>query len=302
MARIAPITANVASVQPYAFRQPARLPGADLETVTLSGSTHIELADGRVSLDQLVDMAADGADWPLVDGRGNGSATSSSPRSTNGTATSCPTASPVRSISGSTCSKRRMPPRDAHGRLRITLDDEDLSPTIRPRLISLRITKKRGGNGVAIGLVDKGRFKVDEVEHSGPPDSVSIRASAADFASGLTTRRGQSRHDTTLGAILQTVAGRHKPQSAALPPLAWIAAEAASKERESDIALLRRLGREHDAVPTIKAGRLIFAPIGAGITAMGKALPGVTVRRRDGDRRSYRVAKREARSRRQGCG
>ncbi|WP_294257183.1 phage tail protein [uncultured Sphingomonas sp.] len=45
--------------------------GADLETVTLSGRTHIELADGRVSLDQLIDMAAEGKDWPLVDGRGN---------------------------------------------------------------------------------------------------------------------------------------------------------------------------------------------------------------------------------------
>ena len=45
--------------------------GADLETVNLSGSTHIELADGRVSLDQLIDMAAEGEDWPLVDGRGN---------------------------------------------------------------------------------------------------------------------------------------------------------------------------------------------------------------------------------------
>ncbi|GAA0741463.1 oxidoreductase [Sphingomonas sp. ABOLD] len=45
--------------------------GADLETVTLSGSTHVELADGRVSLDQLIDMAAEGEEWPLVDGRGN---------------------------------------------------------------------------------------------------------------------------------------------------------------------------------------------------------------------------------------
>ncbi|WP_084253534.1 phage tail protein [Sphingomonas pituitosa] len=45
--------------------------GADLETITLSGSTHIELADGRASLDQLIDMAAEGGDWPLVDGLGN---------------------------------------------------------------------------------------------------------------------------------------------------------------------------------------------------------------------------------------
>ena len=45
--------------------------GAALETVTLSGSAHIELADGRVSLDKLIEMAAEGEDWPLVDGLGN---------------------------------------------------------------------------------------------------------------------------------------------------------------------------------------------------------------------------------------
>lgn len=69
---------------------------------------------------------------------------------------------------------------------------------------------------------------------------------------------------------------------------------ALSQERESDIAFLRRLGREHDAVATIKAGCLIFAPIGAGITATGKPLPAITTRRRNGDRHSYRVEKREA--------
>lgn len=45
---------------------------------------------------------------------------------------------------------------------------------------------------------------------------------------------------------------------------------------------------------SIKAGCLVFAPIGAGITATGKPLPRVTIRRRDGDRHSYRVEKRES--------
>lgn len=211
---------------------------------------------------------------------------------------------------------------------RITLDGKDLSPKIRPRLISLRISEKRGGDadqldlvlddsdgklalppegavltveigwkagaGVTTGLVDKGRFKVDEVEHSGPPDTVIIRASAADFASSLTTRREQSWHATTIGAVVQAVAGRNKLEARCAPALASIAVKALSQERESDIAFLRRLGREHDAVATIKAGCLIFAPIGAGITATGKPLPSITIRRRDGDRHSYRVEKREA--------
>lgn len=211
---------------------------------------------------------------------------------------------------------------------RLTLGGKDLSPKIRPRLISLRLTEKRGGDadqldlvlddsdgrvalppegaelslalgwksgdGVPIGLVDKGRFTVDAVAHTGPPDTVTISASAADFASALTTRREQSWHATTLGAVIKTIAARHKLQARCAPALASIGLGALAQQRESDIAFLRRLGREHDAVASIKSGCLIFAPIGAGITATGKPLPSVTIRRRDGDRHSYRVEKREA--------
>lgn len=45
--------------------------GPGLETITLSGSAHIDLADGEVSLDKLIEMSAEGESWPLVDGRGN---------------------------------------------------------------------------------------------------------------------------------------------------------------------------------------------------------------------------------------
>jgi phage protein D len=37
------------------------------------------------------------------------------------------------------------------------------------------------GDDVTIGLVDKGAFRVDEVEESGPPDKIQIRARSADF-------------------------------------------------------------------------------------------------------------------------
>ena len=39
--------------------------------------------------------------------------------------------------------------------------------------------------------------------------------------------------------------------------------DAQPQSRESDLAFLRRPGREHDAVATVKAGRLILSPIGA---------------------------------------
>lgn len=43
-------------------------PGED--SITLTGSAHIELSDGPASLDQLRDMGASGEVWPLVDGSG----------------------------------------------------------------------------------------------------------------------------------------------------------------------------------------------------------------------------------------
>jgi len=146
---------------------------------------------------------------------------------------------------------------------------------------------------VTVGLVDKGKFTVDEVEHSGPPDQITIRARAADFTSAIATRREKSWHDTTLGAIVREIAGRNRLTPRCAPALASIAVKAMAQTRESDIALLRRLGREHDAVATVKAGALILAPTGNATTTTGAPIPAITIRRGDGDRHSFRIRKRE---------
>lgn len=216
--------------------------------------------------------------------------------------------------------------------LRGTLFDEalqllDITDRVRPRLVSLSLSEKRGeeadqldivlddtdgrldlpptgatlqlqigwkqGSGVIVGLVDKGRFIVDEVSHSGPPDQVTIRARAADFASDIKTRRETAYHGTTLGAIVDEIAGRHRLKARCAATLASIAVQSKVQSRESDIAFLRRLGREHGAVAKIAAGTLIFAPIGAGKTASGKDLPTVTIRRRDGDSHQFTRQKRD---------
>lgn len=222
---------------------------------------------------------------------------------------------------------------------RVTLGDTDLTPKLkgsvrgadgglpRPRLISLTITERRGGEAdqldlvlddsdgamalpptgavlhvsigwaqgsdVTPGLVDKGSFTVDEVQHSGPPDAVTIRARSADFTGNLKVRREQGWHGTTLGAIVAEIAGRQHLTPRCAPALASIAVDAKAQSRESDMAFLRRLGREHDAVATIKRGALILSPIGSTSTATGKALPAITIHRRDGDTHTYRVEKRD---------
>lgn len=57
-------TPRVGARDAYQFTGPAE------ETIQLSGSVFLEIADGEASIDELRAMAASGDAWPLVDGRG----------------------------------------------------------------------------------------------------------------------------------------------------------------------------------------------------------------------------------------
>lgn len=204
---------------------------------------------------------------------------------------------------------------------RLTLAGQDLSSRVRPRLIGLTLTEKREADsdsldltlsdadgllaippagalltlalGFAGALVDKGSFKVDEVEHSGAPDVLTIRARAVDFTSAARNRALKTYRDTTLGAIVQQLAGRAGLQARIAPALASIAIDVIEQGRLSDTAFLRRLGRRHDAVATVKAGNLLFNPIGAGTTAGGTPLPTATIQRSAGDSHSFKRIERD---------
>lgn len=210
---------------------------------------------------------------------------------------------------------------------RVTLGDTDLTDKLRPRLVSLTLSEKRGdeadqldivlddsdgglaippegatlrlalgwkqGRDVTPGLIEKGSFKVDDVSHSGPPDQVRIRARAADFTSDIRNRREQAWQNTTLGAVLTEVAGRNGLEPCIAANLASITLPTISQSRQSDIAFLRRLGRENDAVATIKDGKLIFARKGAGTTASGILLPTLAIRRNAGDGHNWQRQKRD---------
>ena len=211
---------------------------------------------------------------------------------------------------------------------RLTIDGEDFTPKVRPRLLSLSLTEKRGGEadqldlelddsdgrlalprkgaaitlqlgwargtGVPVGLVDKGRFVVDEVEWSGEPDRVRVTARSADLTNAFRVRRESSYRDTTLGAVAREVAGRQGLEAKVAPDLDGVAVPVLAQHHQSDMALLRRLGREHDAVATVKAGTLILSPIGKGASPSGKPLAAVKIRRSDTSGPRYREVDRSA--------
>lgn len=183
---------------------------------------------------------------------------------------------------------------DEADQLNITLDDSDgaLAIPAEGAVLSVSIGWQSGPDVVA-GLVAKGAFKVDDVTHSGPPDQIRITARAADFTSDIRNRRETSWKETTLGAVLADVARRNALTLKAAADLAAIALPSVTQSRESDIAFLRRLGRENDAVATIKAATLIFARKGTGKTASGAPLPALAITRRDGDGHSWSRQKRD---------
>ncbi len=205
---------------------------------------------------------------------------------------------------------------------RVTLNGKDLSPLIAPDLISLTLSEcrsdeadtveitiddskgkydipKRGDSiKVSLGwmgdrLVDKGSFTVDEVEHAGAPDVITIHGRSASMSSDMHERREKSWHGASLGAMVRTIAARYSMTPVVSAKLGAIVIAHIDQTHESDMSFLTRLAKRYDAVMNVKDNRLVFMPVGEGVTASGKALPVIALTRQDGDRHRYHVSERE---------
>jgi phage protein D len=206
---------------------------------------------------------------------------------------------------------------------RLTVDGNDIAQLISPRLMSLELTDNRGieadqlsitlsdhdgllaipPKGAVLrlwlgwsdtGLVDKGTYTVDETEHSGAPDVLSIRARSADLRKGLKTKRERSWSNTTLGKVLIAIAGSNGLTATIAEALGNLPILQLDQANESDANLISRLGEEFDAVATVKAGCLLCMPAGGGKTVSGMALPHITLTRVDGDQHRYLQADRDS--------
>ena len=173
----------------------------------------------------------------------------------------------------------------------LELEFEDTAGRIAMPRKGVRIEVSLGFD--ASGMCLQGSYVVDEVEHRGAPDTITVRARSARVAGPLAVRKERSWSDTTVGHIVSVIAGEH-----GLTPRVsgTLANQPVSQldQTESDMALLRRLGKHFDAVATVKNGYLVFAPIGHGKTAGGSDLPILTLQRRNGDRHHFQEIDRSA--------
>jgi phage protein D len=206
---------------------------------------------------------------------------------------------------------------------RLTINSKDITEDIAPRLISLSLTDNRGfaadqldielddadglmqlpPRGAVLSLflgwkgemlIGKGDFTVDEVEHRGAPDALTIRARSADFRGSLNSRRDLSYHATTLGEVVKQVAERNKLTPMVAEGFADVAISHIDQTQEPDGKFITRLAELNGAVVSIKAGRLLFIKPGSGVTASGKRIPQMTISRGDGDGHTFSIADRDA--------
>lgn len=121
--------------------------------------------------------------------------------------------------------------------LDLELDDADVL-VIMPRRGAV-ISMALGWKGEP--LFSKGNFTVDEIEHSGSPDRLTIRARSADFRETLNVRREKSWHQTTVGEVVKEIATRHSLKAAIGKDVAAQVLDHLDQTNESDASFLMKL-------------------------------------------------------------
>jgi len=183
---------------------------------------------------------------------------------------------------------------DGADTLSFTLANHDgrLAPIKRGVYATLALGWKQGAE-VSSGLISKGRFLVDEVVKEGDPAVVRVRARSADLTGAYRKRRDAGWKRTTLGRVISDVAKANGLEARVHADLARIPVASIEQAAKSDMAFVRDLGKRHDAVATVKDGKLLFLPIGKGESATGKPLPALKLIRRQVSRWSATEADRE---------
>ncbi|MBX8475417.1 late control protein [Pseudomonas cichorii] len=203
---------------------------------------------------------------------------------------------------------------------RIVADGKDITALINDRLLSLRTTDKPGlesdefelriddrdgavslprrGAGIEVhlgyagqALTKLGSYTVDDIDVSGPPDTLVIRGKASDMrGSGKTTRSG-SWEDVPLQQIVSDVAARNGwepvcPVQTKVPRVDQL--------NESDFNFITRLAKQYDCTAKVADGKLLVMQRQAGQNASGKALGVVTINRSDVSRWQFRLGDKSA--------
>ncbi|WP_295485027.1 contractile injection system protein, VgrG/Pvc8 family [uncultured Pseudomonas sp.] len=203
---------------------------------------------------------------------------------------------------------------------RIVADGRDITALINDRLLLLRtkdkpgmesdefelhiddreqaVTLPRRGAKIEIflgyeggPLARLGSYAVDELELTGPPDTLTLRGKASDMrGSGKTTRSG-SWENVPLSQIVSDVAARNgwKPGCNVQTKVPRV-----DQRNESDFNFMTRLAKQYDCTAKVANGQLLVMPRQGGTTPGGKSFGAVVIRREDVARYSFHLGDRSS--------
>ncbi len=194
---------------------------------------------------------------------------------------------------------------------KVIADDVDVTAAIRPNLVSLTVVDEAGlqtdtceivlndtggtielpKRGVALqvslgyagALVPKGTFIVDEVEPASPPQTLTIRAKAADNAGTVDTacplkdRHTRSWANKPLKDIFGDIAAGAKLTLRIHPSLAGKVRDHWDQTGDSDSASAMRLAHAEGGEMKIAGGCMIIYPQGSGMTSSGAPMPSISL-------------------------
>lgn len=197
---------------------------------------------------------------------------------------------------------------------RILANEADITGTLQSRLISLRYTDASGVESDILEVVVSdadpnapieqpppgaemqlflgydglsqymGAFVADEIEMSGWPSEMTIRARSAVFAkskkgkTGLQSQKSRSwPKDTKIGDLVSKIAKEHSLTPKVSESLKSIKLPHTAQTDESDLNLLIRIARKYDAVVKPVGENLIFAKRGESKSISGENLPPVVL-------------------------
>ena len=130
-------------------------------------------------------------------------------------------------------------------------------------------------------MVYMGKFAVNETVCHTSPKIVEVRAKSADMIAPLKEPKTRNWHEKALGLIAEKIALEHSLIPAIHAKMYSIQYLHVNQSEESDLHLLSRLVREHDAALKIANGKLILVPLGKGEKANGIGLPDIDLYYKD---------------------
>ena len=189
---------------------------------------------------------------------------------------------------------------------RVLANSEDITTKLHDRLLSLHIIDEAGtradrlelqlddrdsaiawpAQGAEIevalgykhsGITHMGLYIVDEIEHTAPPATLTIRAKATNMSAAIKAPTTKSWHDTTIGNLVKTIAAQHGLSAKISNTLANVAIPHLDQTEESNLHLLTRLARTYGAIAKPMGQSLIFVPRGEAKTATQTHLPIITI-------------------------